>query len=92
MISISLQSNVFTVESNVDILRLYRILGQKYPSSGLRHFEIHADGQFYKLIQQNPNKSSKWAELARAGKEVVQVITGNNNYKGVFVDGVYNKY
>jgi len=92
MINITLQTNVFTVKDNTDILKLYRILGQKYSKSGLKHFEINVNGILYKLIEQNPNKSSKWGMLARTGHEVVQVITQNNKYMGVFVDGIYNKY
>jgi len=48
------------------------------------------------FMKQNPDKNSEWAELARNGHEVVQImIWGANNfsgYVGVIVDGTLKYY
>jgi hypothetical protein len=44
-----------------------------------------------KVIQQNPDTGTKWARLAREGRDVWQVIVGRR-YLGVIVDGVYYSY
>jgi hypothetical protein len=44
-----------------------------------------------KVIQQNPDTGTKWARLAREGRDVWQVIVGRR-YLGVIVDGVYSSY
>ena len=56
-------------------------------------------GTVIKLITQNPNRSSEWAALARAGHEVIQVIVENNpdnmgggDYYGVYALGKFTRY
>ncbi len=84
---------VFYADDAAGIIQWYRIIGKIYPKSGLKYLQVEINGNVYKLVQQNPKTTSKWAELARTGKEVVQVINASNGkYMGVYVDGVYNKY
>jgi hypothetical protein len=46
-----------------------------------------------KLVQQNPNKTSVWARLAREGHQVYQLMDQRTNrYIGRAVDGKYVPY
>ena len=56
---------------------------RRFRQSGLRHVELpHA----CVLIEQNPQKSSEWAELARAGRRVAWVMR-DGQYLARVVDG-----
>ncbi len=70
--------------------RRFRI-GQNPKHLKIVKFEL--DGHAYEAIEQNPEKTSRWAELARAGKRVVQFKDlGANRYIAVLVDGVRQSY
>ncbi|HEX8458101.1 MAG TPA: hypothetical protein VF656_12445 [Pyrinomonadaceae bacterium] len=56
---------------------------QKFARSGLRYVKL-ARGAM--LIEQNPTKSSEWAELARAGRRVAWVMR-DGEYLARVVDG-----
>lgn len=56
---------------------------QRFRQSGLRHVEL-PHGCL--LIEQNPKKSSEWAELARAGRRVAWVMR-DGRYLARVVDG-----
>ena len=64
----------------------------------LRRFSKSYGLTTYNLIQQSIKTRSKWAELARSGHNIVQVIreTTNqqleNGYVGVYVDGKFQSY
>ena len=45
----------------------------------------------FTLIEQNPNKPSRWGKLSREGHQVIQVTDGNR-YVGVVVDGHFQNY
>ena len=56
---------------------------RRFPRSGLRHVEL-AHGA--SLVEQNPKKSSEWAELARRGRRVAWVMR-DGEYLARVVDG-----
>jgi hypothetical protein len=55
----------------------------RFRHTGLRHVELPAGAI---LIEQNPRKSSEWAELARAGRRVAWVMR-DGRYLARVVDG-----
>lgn len=56
---------------------------RRFRQSGLRHVELSSGAI---LIEQNPKKSSEWAELARAGRRVAWVMR-DGRYLARVVDG-----
>ena len=66
---------------------------QKTSSQRLRTVRFKADGAEYQAIEQNPEKPSRWGQLAREGHWVVQfrdVETGK--YVAACVDGKVFEY
>ena len=54
----------------------------------LKLVKFELGGEAYEAIEQNPEKQSEWAELARAGHRVVHFRDlATNRYVGVTVDG-----
>jgi hypothetical protein len=56
---------------------------RKFARSGLRHVQLPGNAV---LIEQNPKKSSEWADLARAGQRVAWVMR-DGEYLARVVDG-----
>lgn len=56
----------------------------KFPQSGLRYVKLDTRGTL--LIEQNPNKKSEWAKLAREGKRIAWVMR-DGSYLARVVDG-----
>lgn len=56
---------------------------RRFQRSGLRHVELTHGAT---LIEQNPKKSSDWAELARQGRRVAWVMR-DGDYLARVVDG-----
>ena len=56
---------------------------RRFRHSGLRHVELPHDCV---LIEQNPKKSSEWADLARSGSRVAWVMR-DGRYLARVVDG-----
>jgi hypothetical protein len=56
---------------------------RRFRQSGLRHVELPSDCV---LIEQNPKKSSEWAELARSGRRVAWVMR-DGRFLARVVDG-----
>ena len=56
---------------------------RRFRQSGLRHVELPSDCV---LVEQNPKKSSAWADLARAGRRVAWVMR-DGRYLARVVDG-----
>ena len=52
----------------------------------LRQVDFIFDGQQFRGIEQNPETKSRWAEMARSGKKVMQFVS-NGRYVAVVVDG-----
>ncbi|MER3427968.1 MAG: hypothetical protein C4334_07685 [Pyrinomonas sp.] len=56
---------------------------RRFPRSGVRYVEL---GHGLRLVEQNPNKKSRWAELARQGHRIAWVMR-DGEYLARVVDG-----
>jgi hypothetical protein len=75
-------------EAGVILVAFEKLFGggrgvRRFRNSGLRHVELPHDAV---LVEQNPKKSSEWAELARAGRRVAWVMR-DGRYLARVVDG-----
>jgi len=64
---------------------------EKFPvrvtaKSKLRQIDFDFDGMRLRALEQNPNRKSRWAQLARSGKKVMQFLN-NGRYIANVVDG-----
>jgi hypothetical protein len=57
----------------------------------LRQVDFLADGEDIRGLEQNPNTKSRWAQMARSGKKVMQFL-GGASYIAVVVDGELHIY
>lgn len=53
---------------------------------GLRQVDFVVDGNPIRGLEQNPDTRSRWAQLARSGKKVMQFLR-DGRYVAVVVDG-----
>ena len=59
----------------------------------LRTVAFTVGGREYQAIEQNPEKPSRWGQLARSGHQVVQFKDAENNrFVAVVVDGEVTFY
>lgn len=56
---------------------------RRFPHSGVRHVKLAGDAE---LIEQNPHKRSRWAELAQSGHQVAWVLR-DGQYLARVIDG-----
>jgi hypothetical protein len=62
-------------------------------SQKLRTVRFEVDGREYQMIEQNPEKPSRWGKLARDGHQVVQVRDVElGKYVAAVVDGKVMEY
>lgn len=62
-------------------------------SQKLRTVRFEMDGREYQMIEQNPEKPSRWGKLAREGHRVVQVRDVElGKYVAAVVDGKVKEY
>jgi hypothetical protein len=62
-------------------------------SGRLRMVQFRLNDRMIEAIEQNPEKSSRWAELARNKHQVVQFLdVETHKYVGVSVDGRAREY
>ncbi len=64
---------------------------QRTPRLRLRQVDFEFEGQAIRGIEQNPQTGSRWAELARAGKKVMQFTSGGRFFANV-ADGKVTLY
>ena len=57
-----------------------------FPKSGLKYVDIDE----FRFVEQNPNKNSNWAKMARAGKKIVWIFKHQSYYARV-IDGKFTK-
>jgi hypothetical protein len=62
-----------------------RYVVRKTPKRGLREVDFVFDGHQIRGLEQNPDTKSRWAQLARSGKKVMQFLS-----KGRYVANVVN--
>jgi hypothetical protein len=62
-------------------------------SQRLKTVPFTSGGQKYQAIEQNPDKPSRWGQLARSGHKVVQFKdVASNRFVAVWVDGKLTVY
>jgi len=61
------------------------------PKHGLRQVDFVFDGNEIRGLEQNPETKSRWAQMARSGKKVMQFLS-EGRYVANVVDGKVNRY
>jgi len=61
------------------------------PKRGLRQVDFVFDGKEIRGLEQNPETKSRWAQMARSGKKVMQFLS-EGRYVANVVDGKVNFY
>ena len=70
-----------------------RLPVRRTSKQGLRTVTFTMGGRQYAAIEQNPDKPSRWGELARSGHQVVQFKEVQaNRFVAVVVDGEVKEY
>ena len=64
---------------------------RKTPKRGLRQVDFVFDGDELRGLEQNPDTKSRWAQLARSGKKVMQFLN-EGRYVANVVDGKMTFY
>jgi len=68
-----------------------RFAVRRTPKSGLRQVDFTFDGEDIRGLEQNPNTKSRWAQMARSGKKVLQFLS-DGRYIANVVDGKVTFY
>jgi hypothetical protein len=73
-----------------------KIGGENYPvrrtsKRGLRQVDFVFDGTEIRGLEQNPETKSRWAQLARSGKKVMQFLS-EGRYVANVVNGKVTRY
>jgi hypothetical protein len=61
------------------------------PTSHLRQVDFEVEGNKLRGLEQNPQTKSRWAEMARSGKKVMQFLS-EGRYVANVVDGKVTLY
>jgi hypothetical protein len=64
---------------------------RRTPKRGLRQVDFMFDGSEIRGLEQNPQTKSRWAQLARSGKKVMQFLS-EGRYVANVVDGKVTLY
>jgi hypothetical protein len=64
---------------------------QQTPKRGLRQVDFVFDGNEIRGLEQNPETKSRWAQMARSGKKVMQFLS-EGRYVANVVDGKVTLY
>jgi hypothetical protein len=80
----------------VDEADVVKLGSERYPvtrskTKHLRQVVFDFDGESFIGIEQNPKTKSRWAQMARAGKKVMQFIQ-DGRYIAVVADGKVISY
>jgi len=78
---------------NADVVEIgiERYSVRRTPKRGLRQVDFVFDGNEIRGLEQNPDTKSRWAQMARAGKKVMQFLR-EGRYVANVVDGKVNLY
>jgi hypothetical protein len=77
--------------AKVVVLGVERFPVRRTPKSGLRQVDFTFEGNEIRGLEQNPQTKSRWAQLARSGKKVMQFLSGGR-YMANAVDGKVTFY
>ena len=80
----------------VENAKAVKVGGESYPvrrtaKRGLRQVDFVFDGNEIRGLEQNPETKSRWAQLARSGKKVMQFLN-QGRYVASVVDGKVTHY
>lgn len=80
----------------VENAKAVKVGGESYPvrrtaKRGLRQVDFVFDGNEIRGLEQNPDTKSRWAQLARSGKKVMQFLS-EGRYVANVVDGKVTRY
>ncbi len=56
----------------------------------LRYVDVIVNGETFRIMEQNPKKTSEWAEKARQGSKIAWALKGRAFYARI-VDGQYTQ-
>ena len=70
---------------------ILRLSVRRTPKRGLRQVDFVFEGSEIRGLEQNPQTKSRWAQLARSGKNVMQFLT-EGRYVANVVDGKVTLY
>jgi hypothetical protein len=94
----SLEETLISVwrQALVEDARTVTLESGSYPvrrtsQSKLREVDFKFEGQRFRGLEQNPKTSSRWAQLAREGKKVMQFLS-DRRYVANVVDGKVRFY
>jgi hypothetical protein len=87
MVRLGLDRSSLVDNSNV----LFRYPVRRTPKLGLREVDFIFDGNEIRGLEQNPDTKSRWPELARSGKKVMQFLS-EGRYVANVADGKLNLY
>jgi hypothetical protein len=73
------------------VLGTERFPVRRTPKRGLRQVDFVFDGNEVRGLEQNPDTKSRWAQMARAGKKVMQFLS-EGRYVANVVDGKVTIY
>lgn len=68
-----------------------RFAVRRTPKRGLRQVDFTFDGNELRGLEQNPQTKSRWAQMARSGKKVMQFLS-EGRYVANVVDGKVTLY
>jgi hypothetical protein len=77
--------------AKVVVLGAERYSVRRTPKRGLRQVDFVFDGNEIRGLEQNPETKSRWAQLARSGKKVMQFLSEGRCVANV-VDGKVTLY
>jgi hypothetical protein len=83
-------------QSLIDIKQTVNLDPESYPvrqtsKSKLKQIDFRFEDRGLRGLEQNPNTKSRWAKLAREGKQVMQFLE-HGRYIAVVVDGKVHHY
>jgi hypothetical protein len=94
----SLEETLISVwyQSMVEDVKVVTLQNDKFPvwktsRSRLREVDFQFEGHELRGLEQNPETGSRWAQLARQGKKVMQFLK-QRRYVAVVVDGKVQFY
>jgi precorrin-3B methylase len=88
---INVWRQVLVENADVVVLGGKRYSVRSTPRKGLRQVDFVYDENEIRGLEQNPDTKSRWAQLARAGKKVMQFLS-EGRYVAVVVDGDVRLY
>ena len=96
--TLGLESVLLTVwqQSLIDKKKTVDLDGETYPirqtsKSKLKQIDFRFEDRDLRGLKQNPNTKSRWAKLAREGKQVMQFLE-HGRYIAVVMDGKIHLY